>query len=213
MLDKKFQTAKPFPHLILENFLNDDDYQNLFDFTTKIENWRDIHKGEHISNRLVADYSEINGPLKNLIERLYGEKFCNFLSDLLGVKVFGDIENLRGGGLQRATNGAKFDIHLDNCWNPILNAWTVANCIFYINSEWKEEYNGCLELWDENKCVKTIEPIGNTMVITINNEKSFHGYPKPICAPPDKFRQALILFYYSHTPVCDINKREGALWA
>lgn len=154
---RDFAEAEPYPHLVLDGFFDRSVSDNLYEQTASIKNWIDTHvykDQKHIANRLVADYSEIKGGLQEAIDYLYGEEMMAFVSSLVGVEVFRDPMSLRGGGLQRAIDGAYLDVHLDNCWHPRLEAWTVANCLYYLSSDWQEEYGGHLELWNKESCVK-----------------------------------------------------------
>ena len=218
-----FRNAKPYPHLVLDDFFDRKAADDFFERSKRLEKWVDTHThcdNPKIANRLVADYSDISRELKVLVEFFQGSQILSFVSKLLGVDVFCDPGQLRGGGLQRAVDGAFLNVHLDNCWNPKLEAWTVANSLYYLSTDWREEFNGHLELWDQTKCVKKIPPTRNTCVICINNDVSYHGYPQPVQTNDDKsYRQALVIFYYSKTSLsatpsgaCSPTKREGALW-
>lgn len=210
-----FRMANPYPHIIFNEFFSNEESNILFEETKKIKKWNDIHVFKdvpHISNRLVADYSELNGKIKNAIDYFYSNEILSFVSSLVGVDVFGDSDSLRGGGLQRANNGAYMDVHLDNNWNQKLDSWTVANAIYYLSTDWKDEYGGDLELWKDGFIFKTIKPDRNKCVFCINNFKSYHGYSKKINCPDDKYRQSLIMFYYSKKQIDNMEKRNGAYW-
>ena len=73
------------------------------------------------------------------------------------------------------------------------------NCLFYLNSEWKEEYGGSLELWDKNmqQCVKRISPKLNTLVIFETSSYSWHGLPDPISLPKGRSRKSFAFYYYT----------------
>jgi hypothetical protein len=210
----KFKKAKPFPHLVIDNFFEDEISKKIFEESLEIKTWINTHKNKDnfIHNRVVADYSEIKGCLKEVINFFYSKKIISFMEKILNVPIFFDPNVTRGGGIQRAINGAHMDIHLDNSWNPKLKAWTVANLLYYSSTNWLDEYNGHLELWNKKECVEKILPCNNRVVICANTNESYHGYPKKIAAPENAFRQTFVLFYYSQEPLVHINKRESALW-
>ena len=64
-----------------------------------------------------------------------------------------------------------------------------VNVLIYMNKDWKDEYEGHLELWeigDEYKnLLEKIPPIFNRLVLFETNEISFHGHPKPLNIPVD----------------------------
>lgn len=209
-----FKNSLPFEHIVFDDFFETNHVDNLIEFTKNIKKWRDTHvygSKKHIENRLVADYSEINGILKNTINFFYSDFVVDFVSSILGLKIEKQ-QAWRGGGLQKSTNGAFLDIHLDNSWHPEIKCWSVANCIYYLSSDWDESFGGDLELWNKNECVKKISPIRNRCVFTINNDVSYHGYSNMMNLPQDRFRQSLVLFYYSKYPNQKSSKREKAEW-
>ena len=73
------------------------------------------------------------------------------------------------------------------------------NLLLYLNHDWKSEYNGDLEFWDENmmECKVTTVPIFNRCVIFKTEEKTFHGHPNPLTCPKDMSRKSLILYYFT----------------
>ena len=88
-----FRMADPYPHIIFNEFFSNEESNILFEETKKIKKWNDIHVFKdvpHISNRLVADYSELNGKIKNAIDYFYSNEILSFVSSLVGVDVFGD---------------------------------------------------------------------------------------------------------------------------
>jgi hypothetical protein len=76
-----------------------------------------------------------------------------------------------------------------------------VNVLIYLNKNWREEYGGCLELWDQNmkKCRKRIIPTFNTCVIFNTDSTSFHGNPVPVSHPGDESRRSIALYYYTAT--------------
>jgi hypothetical protein len=73
------------------------------------------------------------------------------------------------------------------------------NLILFFNKNWKEEYNGGLELWEPNmsKCSQIIYPKFNTGVIFRTNNNSWHGLSKKIACPEGEFRQTLAFYWVS----------------
>jgi hypothetical protein len=73
------------------------------------------------------------------------------------------------------------------------------NVILYLNKDWNSNWGGALELWDDSlsECVKSIDPVGNRLVIFETHDRTFHGHPSPLSCPPDESRKSLILYYYT----------------
>ena len=70
-----------------------------------------------------------------------------------------------------------------------------------MNKDWKDEYEGHLELWeiDETQQVllKKVLPKFNRCVIFETNEISFHGHPKPLNIKDGVSRKSLATYYYT----------------
>ena len=56
------------------------------------------------------------------------------------------------------------------------------------------------------------EMLPQVTLLDKNNFKSYHGYSKKINCPDDKYRQSLIMFYYSKKQIDNMEKRNGAYW-
>ena len=107
--------------------------------------------------------------------------------------------HLHGAGLHAYPRRGKLDMHLDYCIHPISGKERRCNLIVYLNQDWKTEYGGDLELWDEELTKKTnlISPSWNTAIIFKTNDISYHGLPRAISCPEGSFRKSLAVYYVS----------------
>lgn len=138
--------------------------------------------------------------LQAILEEFTSPRFVTFLSELTGIDgVFPD-ESLEGGGLHYSGAGGFLNIHADFTVHPHHRNWRRRiNLLLYLNEDWKQEYGGALELWstDMERCVESVLPIGNRVVIFTTNMDSFHGHPDPMVCPDDIARQSLALYYFT----------------
>ena len=108
-----------------------------------------------------------------------------------------------GGGLHQSIKGAYLNVHVDYNIHPTTQFHRRLNVIIYMNKDWKDEYEGHLELWDltENKqeLIGKFAPAYNRCVIFETNEISFHGHPKPLNAPNGINRKSIATYYYTET--------------
>lgn len=101
-----------------------------------------------------------------------------------------------GGGLHEIDSGGKLDIHTDFNLYERLNLVRKINLLIYLNENWKPEYGGDLEFWnDSGKCV-SIAPLLNRCVIFDTDKNSLHGHPEPLQCPPDRSRRSIAIYYY-----------------
>ena len=89
-------------------------------------------------------------------------------------------------------------MHLDYEKHPLIeNKQRYLNIILYLSKDWKDEWGGQTELWDENmkKCIKKSNVEFNSALIFKTTEKSWHGLPEPIKCPENVQRKSLAFYY------------------
>jgi hypothetical protein len=109
--------------------------------------------------------------------------------------------SLFGAGLHQSMNGAFLNVHVDYNIHPETKFHRRLNVLVYMNPNWKEEYEGHIELWDltgkERKQLGRFSPDFNRCVIFETNEISFHGHPKKLNTPEGVSRKSLATYYYT----------------
>jgi len=80
------------------------------------------------------------------------------------------------------------------------------NLLIYMNPDWKEEYNGHLNIGYKH----SVSPILNRCVIFNTSSKSWHGHPVPLNVPDGRCRQSIAFYYYTKNVngVTDFEGRE-----
>jgi 2OG-Fe(II) oxygenase superfamily len=75
------------------------------------------------------------------------------------------------------------------------------NVLIYLNKDWKSQYGGSLELWDNamTKSEVSIVPLFNRCVIFNTTSNSNHGNPQPVNHPSNVPRRSIALYYYTAT--------------
>jgi Rps23 Pro-64 3,4-dihydroxylase Tpa1-like proline 4-hydroxylase len=136
------------------------------------------------------------------LEAVNSSRFTAFLETLTGVQTIHADPELRGGGLHSSTRGGFLNIHTDFNFHPTTGLHRRLNLIVYLNEEWKEEWGGALELWDQTvtKCGSKVFPKFNRAILFETSEISFHGHPEPMTSPDGVTRKSVALYYYSEWP-------------
>ena len=95
--------------------------------------------------------------------------------------------------------GGYLNIHVDFNWHQKLQVWRRCNVLFYLTKDWKDEYEGNLELWSTSGKlkVKEVKPTFNRAVVFNTTSESFHGQPSKINTPDNIYRNVFSAFYYS----------------
>ena len=197
-----YLNANPYPHIVLENFFNDDFLNQILD---EFPDLKTIINSEEYSNKNEVKFSNNkyeNFPknIKYFFDFLNSKTFLLFLQRITSIKesLVSD-PYLMGGGLHEIKKGGVLKVHTDFNRHPIFNLDRRINVLIYLNKNWKKEYGGNLELWDKNmnKCIKKIQPLFNSMVIFSTTDFSNHGHPDPIECPKDISRKSIALYYFS----------------
>jgi len=197
----EYQSAAPYPHIVIDDFLKPEaakaamaEYPPL-----EPERWNNYL---HINERKFSntDPSTWGPTLQRILEELNSPGFVHFVGELLGVEKLIADPSLEGGGLHQSARGGFLNIHADFTVHPHKRNWQRrANIILYLNEDWKREYGGDLELWstDMKQCVQKISPVANRAVIFTTDATSFHGHPEPMKCPEETARRSLALYYFS----------------
>ncbi len=204
-LNRKYSSADPYPHIVLENFLSTEAAETALKEFPSLDSSEWINYVHYNENKFGKNKIE-TFPLgiKAIVEELNSEKFLNFLSRLTGIKDLNADWGLEGGGLHQTKRGGFLNIHADFTAHPHNLKWKRrVNVLVYLNKNWQESYGGSLELWDKKmkSCVKKVAPVFNRAVIFNTDEDSHHGYPHPITCPEDITRKSIALYYFTEEAV------------
>src|SRR5947209_6230585 len=193
----QYRTAKPFPHIVLDDFFPPAVVQQIEQEFQKPNDSQWLrYKGRAEQGKLPST-SELAMPLcvRNLIGALNSASFVRFLEQLTGIRGIIPDPHLYGGGMHQTARGGFLKMHVD--YNRH-NTWKLdrrLNVLVYLNSTWKDAWGGALELWDREMtaCVSRIGPIMNRVVIFDTTEFSWHGHPDPLSCPEDITRKSFSL--------------------
>jgi hypothetical protein len=141
---------------------------------------------------------ELPPTAQSLARELYAPRNVAHLSALTGIELLpdpwfesGPLMPRVGGGLHEIHPGGMLNMHVDFSAHPA-GLTRALNFLIYLNEEWRDEWNGALELGDDVK----IYPRGGTAVIFETTDTSWHGHPVPLACPEGKSRRSLALYYY-----------------
>lgn len=207
-LSDSFKTAEPFPHVVIDNFFPEDvarriaaTFPGIDDIDWKFEGPGD---SKHSGNKLVEKVStsdEMKFPpfVRFMMMQFQSGIFCKFLDKLTGFQHLAPDPSHHGCGLHSTGNGGRLMLHIDASRHPNKDLNQLINVIYYCSPDWKPEWGGGLELWNEDasRCIKKVEPLFNRMIIFYTAGRSWHGHPHPVTCPPDRRRNSLALYYYT----------------
>lgn len=210
-LKKKFLNAKPFEHIIIPNFLNEEYAEELFNaFPEDIESGKWYKYDNPLEKKYARDDIQ-NFPvcLKQFFYLLSTGDITSAFSTLSNIENLECDPYLHGAGLHAHPKDGTLHMHLDYEKHPHIEKERRLNMILYMSKDWKEEWNGETQLWDEKmeNCVVKSHVKFNTAIIFKTNEKSWHGLPEKICCPENILRKS-IAYYYVSPIVSDSNDKK-----
>ena len=143
----------------------------------------------------------LSPPLRSLFYSFNSIPFVGFIENLTGIKGLIPDPYFAGAGFHEVSQGGHLDIHADFNFHAALGLERRINVLIYLNKDWREEYGGCFEIWDQKmkRCRERIVPAFNTCVMFNTSSTSFHGNPAKVNHPDGKPRRAIALYYYTAT--------------
>ena len=201
-LREAYQNAKPFPHIAIDDFIPASVLDLCLEqFPTKADvDSRSFDRDqERFKTSFNPDY--LSPPLRAFFYSLNSRPFLQFLENLSGIKGLVPDPFYIGGGFHETRNGGHLSIHADFNHHKLMDLERRLNVLIYLNRDWRLEYGGALELWDEKmeRCVRSIEPEFGRCVVFSTTGKSYHGHPAPVAHPQGKPRRSIALYYYTAT--------------
>jgi|688.fasta_scaffold374054_2 hypothetical protein len=192
-----YNLEKPFPHIVIDNFLQEDVAKNISDSFVKLKTIGFVHINE---NKKWSDRFNVPVEINSAFDYLNSTDFIKKLEGLTGINdLIADVEMYSGGAHVSERDGF-LNIHADFINHPVHKKWRRRiNVLIYFNKEWLPEWDGNLELWDSSMslCCKKIIPIWNRALIFNTDEVSFHGHPDKMTCPEGIKRKSIAMYYYT----------------
>jgi len=197
-----YVTAQPFQHIVLDDFLDQETIALcLREFPRGKSAPSASYSRKQESKKVEYRPESLAPSLRALFYSFNSLPFISFLENLTGINGLVPDPYFAGGGLHEIFTGGYLNIHADFNHHGLMNLERRINVLIYLNEDWKEEYGGCLELWEKGMRSRSerIVPILNRCVIFNTSADSLHGNPDPVCHPQGISRRAIALYYYTAT--------------
>tara|TARA_Y100000768_G_C23841983_1_gene616634 strand:- start:54 stop:893 length:840 start_codon:yes stop_codon:yes gene_type:complete len=200
-LKPEYQNASPYPHIMLEDFLEEWAADKALEQFPKIKDEGWIHY-VHVNERKhgLNKLDLIPPFIREVINELNTKEFISWLEQITGIDNLLPDDTFEGGGIHQSERGGYLNVHADFTVHPHKRNWRRrVNVLVYLNKNWEENYRGDLELWDRQmkECERKIAPLFNRVVIFNTDEDSYHGLPDPINCPEGDSRKSIALYYFT----------------
>jgi hypothetical protein len=191
-----FLLAKPFPHLVIDDFCEAQKLEQLLgempEINTKSRDY------VFASNKFEkSSFKEISSLYKELYDDLLSNRFREFLKFISNENVFVD-PAFHGGGIHQGKKGSFLDMHIDFNYHPLHPDWyRTLNLLLYVNKDWNSSYGGQLQLEDlRTGETKSVDVPFNRLVIQLTGKHTLHGYNKTNF-PDGKSRTSIAGYAYT----------------
>lgn len=201
----RYQQNQPYPHIVLENFLDEQAAERALAAFPAVGDAGWIHYVHVNEKKHGLNKMDLLPPaIQAVIGEMNSPRFVAYLSQLTGIPNLLPDNSLEGGGLHQSKRNGFLNVHADFTVHPHKRNWRRrVNLLIYLNHDWLPDYRGDLELWDRQMqgVVQKIAPVFNRCVIFNTDEDSYHGLPDPILCPDDMTRKSIALYYFTEEAV------------
>ncbi len=202
---REWSQSGPTRHILIDNFLEPGTADALYNIkgverklTKPMARTHKHVRGKSGTPR-PAEMTELQA---QFFQEINSPQFVAYLEDITGIKPLYADDALNGGGVHLTRPGGYLNVHLDFNGHPSEPTQRRLNLLLYLNKEWKDEWNGHIELWDTGiqRPFLKAAPLINRVLIFETSEESFHGHPAPLKTPRGTYRFSLACYYYADWP-------------
>ena len=197
-----FIHSSPFPHVVIEEFF-DDDFANLLErYISALELFPTSFRSLAQKKDQLSDVKFRAPTVQTAFDLLADDSFVDVLKDLSGTSDLVADEKLVAAGIHRLPPGGFTEIHLDANRHPFnVSLHRRLNLIVYFNRDWSPDWGGELILWSTKNNrpflpEKSILPAFSRAVIFESSPISWHSASKTSYLHAHD-RYSLVSYYYS----------------
>ena len=207
-LAESFRAARPFRHVVIDEFLRLDYCGELMEQFPKFHADRARNEFGEVGRKAVfQNLPQLGTAYARFDQMLQSNEFLAFVAKVTGIPDLIYDPEYVGGGTHENLDGQDLDSHVDFNYHPTRHYHRRLNLIVFLNPQWREEWGGCLELEldpalppQQNEVV-SVSPAANRCVIFETTEHSWHGFRR-IQIPAEQngvSRRSIAVYYYTKT--------------
>src|SRR5689334_3382720 len=205
-LSSRFAQAKPFRHIVIDDFLDPGFCHLLMKEFPAFDSARALNeRGETGRKAVISEPARLGPAYARFDQMIRGHQFLGLMSSITGIADLLYDPEYVGGGTHENLDGQELDSHVDFNYHPRRPWHRRLNLIVFLNPEWDASWGGCLELLRdplapaaENRMASVV-PLANRCVVFETTERSWHGFRK-IELPAEKrgvSRKSIAVYFYT----------------
>lgn len=163
-------------HFVIDELLDPTSCQSIYDAFPKDGDGFFSSKSFREKKRTSADLGAYNKILADITYAFQDKRVVNLIANIVGFEHIEPDPKLYAGGLSMMFPGDFLNPHIDNSHDGDRKRYRRLNLLYYVSPDWKIEYGGNFELWDQEKInQKTLTALTNRLVVMETNKKSWHS--------------------------------------
>ena len=197
-LKSEFSQPERVPTFALDDLLPED-WARLI-YSAFPEQGRMSFKNSIKERKHVAAQMNEHAPI--LEEVVYAFQHPNVLEMIAEITSLRGLEpdaELYAGGISAMVKGSYLKPHLDNSHDSKQERYRALNLLYYVTPDWKSEFGGALEVWDEGPsgAPRPFPALFNRLVVMATNRISWHSVSEIVA---DERRCCVSNYYFSKVP-------------
>jgi hypothetical protein len=197
-LKEQFHGAQPFPHLVIDDFIDTAAAKAFGAFpSSSWEHWNQFKDNYQKHKHTCENIQVIPQPYRSLIAECSEPPFLQVMQQITGLGPLIPDPYLDGGGLHSSGGGGVLAPHTDFHFYKRLKLYRQINLLIYFNPGWADDDGGRLGLFRKGEKNPTVEvsPVFGRAVIFKTDDQSVHGFTAPV--RDGKWRNSVALYYYA----------------
>lgn len=196
-LREKYASAKPFPHIAIDDFLEPAVAEMAFErfpslaSMDALKDYRQVKAQDPMVDKFDPVFQHI------IFDHLHSDRFLTFISELTGIPKLHADSQLYAAGLAQGGDKSFLNVHIDNSSHPTQALYRRVNILVYLNRHWTEAKGGHFEVWgNQMESSDAILPAFNRAVIFTVSPTSWHGYRR-VVTPDGDTRKSINIYYFT----------------
>ncbi len=195
-----YGAAIPWPHIIVHDLVSSAVLEELVRELDSVRSESLLHHvtSRHVKNE-VAEIRDIGPTMQAFQAAMDSPSMTAYVEAVTGISGLVADPTRALAGLHETPVGGFTKVHTDFSHHPTTKLHHRVNVLLYMNTQWKDEWGGQLELWpsDMQGSPVVVEPTLGTLVVFATNDDSKHGLPRPVACPEGMTRRSLAFYFYS----------------
>jgi len=181
-VSRKFSwNIDPFPHLVIDNYLEKNKFDELSSELDQTNNLLQSNFKTPLESKSTYKDTFSKGAARKFIQTMGSDEIKEIIAQITGdskIISMGEIESVNNYSPYHVTNNNNFlGTHVDHSSIEEGRLRHIANTIFYASSKWKKNWGGQTILYSKNGFTQEIliDPVPNRLILFIHTANSFHG--------------------------------------